>query len=58
MRNRAKRVIRECFRLRSHTLGGVDIVFLGRHGLAGQSRDELRAVVNAQLAEIEQCAGC
>ena len=34
MRYRAKRVIRGCFRLRSHTLGGVDIVFLGRHGLA------------------------
>ncbi len=58
MRNRVKRIIRESFRQRSHTLGGVDIVFLGRQGLAGQSREELRAVVNAQLAEIEQCAGC
>ncbi len=58
MRNRARRIIREGFRLRAHTLGGVDIVFLGRPGLAGQGREELRAVVNAQLAEIEQCARC
>ncbi|MBK8164054.1 MAG: ribonuclease P protein component [Gammaproteobacteria bacterium] len=57
-RNRAKRIIRECFRLRTHDLGGVDIVFLGRQGLAGQDREELRAVVSAQFAEIEQCAGC
>lgn len=57
-RNRAKRIIREAFRLRQHRLGGVDIVFLGRPGMAGQSRAELRAAVGAQLAEIERCAGC
>jgi ribonuclease P protein component len=57
-RNRAKRAIREDFRLRAARLGGVDIVFLGRPGLAGQGREQLRAVIGAQLAEIEQCAGC
>lgn len=55
-RNRAKRIIREAFRLRRDRLGGVDIVFLGRHGLAAQGREEIRTVVEAQLAEIERCA--
>lgn len=58
MRNRAKRIIREAFRIRTERLGSVDIVFLGRPGLAEQSREQLRAVVGTQLAEIEQCAGC
>lgn len=57
-RNRAKRIIREAFRLCTDRLGSVDIVFLGRPGLAGQSREDLRAVIAAQLAEIEQCAAC
>lgn len=57
-RNRAKRIIREIFRLGKDRMGSVDIVFLGRQGLAGQSREELRAVIRTQLAEIEQCAAC
>lgn len=57
-RNRAKRIIREVFRLSKDSLGGVDIVFIGRQGLAAQSKEELRAVICAQLAEIEQCAAC
>jgi ribonuclease P protein component len=55
-RNRAKRIIREAFRVRKDRLGGIDIVFLGRPGLASQSREEIRTVVSAQLTEIEQCA--
>jgi ribonuclease P protein component len=58
MRNRAKRIIREAFRVRKDRLGGVDVVFLGRPGLASQSREEMRTVVNTQLAGIEQCADC
>lgn len=57
-RNRAKRIIRETFRLCKDRLGGVDIVFLGRQGLAGQSREVLRATIRAQFAEMEQCAAC
>ena len=55
-RNRAKRIIREAFRVRKDRLGGVDVVFLGRPGLGSQSREEMRATVCAQLTEIEQCA--
>jgi ribonuclease P protein component len=57
-RNHAKRIIREAFRLSKCRLGGVDIVFLGRQGLVGQSSEQLRAVISAQFAEIEQCATC
>lgn len=54
-RNRIKRVIREGFRLRQHGLGSVDIVFLGRPGLAGKNKKELRAIVDKHLTEIERC---
>jgi len=36
-RNRIKRVIRESFRLRQEQLGGMDIMVIGRPGLAAQS---------------------
>lgn len=54
-RNRIRRVIREAFRLRKDRLGSVDIVFLGRPGLADKNKKELRAVVDKHLTEIERC---
>lgn len=54
-RNRIKRVIREAFRLRRQSLGGVDIVFLGQAGVTRHDAAGLRAVVDKHLTEIEQC---
>ena len=45
-RNRVKRVVRETFRLVQHDLGGVDIIFLARKGIA-----ELSPQQQTQLLE-------
>lgn len=41
-RNRVKRVIRESFRKKKDVLGSVDIVILGRAGIASAGNAELR----------------
>lgn len=43
IRNRLKRVIRECFRHEQAQLGNVDFVVVGRPGLHRLSADKLRA---------------
>ena len=55
MRNRIKRVVRECFRTEGAGLGGVDIVFVGYHGLGDRANAELRGMVTQRLSEIALC---
>jgi ribonuclease P protein component len=42
-RNRIKRLVRESFRHHQQRLGPLDLVVLGRHGLAGRDNAQLRA---------------
>lgn len=57
-RNRIKRHLRESFRHWQKRLGALDIVLLGRPGIAAQSGQSLDAALQ-QLWEqlIERCAG-
>lgn len=45
-RNRLKRLIRESFRLRQHTLPALDIVVLARHGLDRKENSMIHAELN------------
>jgi ribonuclease P protein component len=57
-RNRIKRVIRESYRHWQQRLGVLDIVVLGRSGIAGRSKRDLNAAVEKLWIElIKQCAG-
>jgi ribonuclease P protein component len=57
-RNRIKRVIRESYRHWQQRLGALDIVVLGRSGIAGRSRKDLNAAVEKLWIELnKQCAG-
>jgi len=57
-RNRIKRVIRESFRHWQARLGAVDVVILGRPGIANQpARDLDAALVEIWKQLIEKCAG-
>lgn len=57
-RNRIKRVMRESFRHWQERLGAVDIVLLGRTGIAGQSNEVLDAALEKLWKQlIEKCAG-
>jgi ribonuclease P protein component len=42
-RNRIKRLVRESFRHHQQRLGAIDLVVLGRHGLADRDNAQLRA---------------
>jgi len=55
VRNRIKRVVRECFRTEGRCLGGVDIVFVGYHGLGERNNAELRRLVSLRFAELGAC---
>ena len=55
VRNRIKRVVRECFRTEGAGLGGVDIVFVGYAGLGDRTNPELRGMVTQRLSEIAAC---
>jgi ribonuclease P protein component len=58
VRNRVKRVIRESFRHWQDRLGSVDIVVLGRVGVAGPSGRRLDAALEKLWIQlIEACAG-
>ena len=57
-RNRIKRVIRESFRHWQTQLGAVDIVILGRPGIAAQPGKVLDATLEKFWTQlIEKCAG-
>ena len=57
-RNRIKRVIRESFRHWQDRLGGLDIVVLGRPGVAAQQGKTLDAALEKTWKQIiDQCAG-
>ena len=57
-RNRIKRVIRESYRLRQTRLGSLDIVVLGRAGVASQSKKMLHDELENLWKELDiKCAG-
>jgi len=57
-RNRIKRLMRESFRHRQRHLGALDIVLLGRTGIAVQSGKTLNAALEKLWEQlIERCAG-
>ena len=57
-RNRIKRVIRESYRHWQSRLGALDIVILGRVGVATQSKKTLHAALEKLWIELdEKCAG-
>lgn len=55
-RNRIKRVVRESFRLRQHTLPALDIVVLARRGLDGKNNSMINAELNALWENLSQRA--
>ena len=57
-RNRIKRLMRESFRHWQSRLGALDIVLLGRPGIAGQSSKTLDMALEKLWEQlIERCAG-
>ena len=57
-RNRIKRVIRESYRHWQARLDAVDIVVLGRAGVAGHSKQALRLALDTLWMELnKKCAG-
>jgi ribonuclease P protein component len=57
-RNRIKRLMRESFRHWQSRLSALDIVLLGRPGIAGQSGKTLDAALEKLWEQlIERCAG-
>lgn len=57
-RNRIKRVIRESYRHRQTRLGSLDIVVLGRAGVASQSKKLLQDALEKLWKELDiKCAG-
>ena len=57
-RNRIKRVIRESFRHRQACLGALDIVVLGRAGVATRSKKTLHEALELLWIELDKkCAG-
>ena len=57
-RNRFKRILRECFRLRRAELPPVDLVVMNRDACIGATRRELRDSANDLLNRIiKQCSG-
>lgn len=46
-RNRIKRIVRESFRHNKHELAAIDLVVLGRKGLAELDNQELRTMIDA-----------
>ncbi len=57
-RNRVKRVSRESFRLRQSELGALDVVILGRNGVASQSLRTLGSAMDKLWTQmIATCAG-
>lgn len=46
-RNRIKRIVRESFRHNKHEIAAIDLVVLGRKGLAELDNHELRAMIDA-----------
>jgi ribonuclease P protein component len=57
-RNRIKRVVRESYRHWQSRLCAVDIVVLGRAGVAGQPNQVLRVALDSLWMElIKKCAG-
>jgi len=57
-RNRIKRLVRESFRHRQAELRSLDIVFIGRAGIAGQSNGDLARLLEKIWERLmESCAG-
>ncbi len=57
-RNRIKRVVRESFRHWQSGLCALDIVVLGRAGVANRSKQALRAALDTLWMELnKKCAG-
>lgn len=58
-RNRIKRLVRESFRHVQQSLGGLDIVVIGRPGIALQAnRDMAESLDKLWKKLIKTCAGC
>jgi ribonuclease P protein component len=58
-RNRIKRLVRESFRHTQQQLGGLDIVVIGRPGIALQAnRDFVEALDKLWKKLIKTCAAC
>ncbi len=53
-RNQIKRIIRESFRLRQHTLAGLDAIVLARSGLDQLDKAEQSKLLNEQWLRIEK----
>ena len=51
-RNRIKRRIRECFRLKQHKLSGIDAIVLARSGLGQLDDGELTQLVEQQFVRL------
>ena len=55
-RNRIKRLVRERFRAEQQQLAGLDLVVMGRRGIAERDNDELRSSLDRHWKRlIEQC---
>lgn len=58
-RNRIKRLVRESFRHHQHRLGALDVVVLGRSGVAQLGNDAVRDTLEQHwTALIERCKDC
>ncbi|WP_440903113.1 ribonuclease P protein component [Catenovulum sp. SX2] len=53
-RNQVKRVVREYFRLNQHNLNNVDLVFIGKQGIANATNAELRHELNYTWKKIQR----
>ena len=52
VRNRVKRLVRECFRARASEIGSIDIVVIARHRAASASLDEISRDLNYGLRKL------
>ena len=55
VRNRIKRVLRETFRANQHELDALDIIAIGKSGLAEMSTHELHLLIQKQWTELMRC---
>ena len=54
-RHRLKRLVRESFRLHQDRLAGLDVVVIGRPGVAGRENREVFAALEGHWRRLERC---
>ncbi len=52
VRNRVKRLVRECFRVRKGDLPGIDVVAVGRPGAANLARADVERIFEALVGRV------